>query len=465
MSLAKGRKETINYSSGLSLNKIIKSAGLLWALTMLAVPLLGQSTTENDTVLSLSLEEALERANENGYNLRIAKQDGEVAKATLGQSNAAFLPQFSIEETAIKTNDPVGVFGVMLRQGIITANDFNPAILNDPDPIHNFTTRFELVQPIINADALLKRSAAKFQLNSVASKYEATVQFTKLEVKDLYFQLAVLDEQIEVQEAHLKASKAFKKQAEDYLNQGIINKAEYLNASLNTLNAEQELIKAKNARSSVNDKFLLVLGIEEEVKIQVLDGLKSGVFSNYASVSFEEPNSTLKALQFQLKANDQMLKVARFSFFPKLNVFGSYELHDKNIFGNQGTHYLIGASLRWDVFKGFKQVGMVAQRKAEQRKSELLYEQNLSQHKVNIRDTKREIETASFQVKLTDKAVEQSEEDVRIRDNRYKQGLEKTSDLLLAEAKNQQNKLNRLRALYQYHISVARLEYLLETEL
>lgn len=443
-----------------------KSIGLAILILMLyAGPLKAQSNENATNTISLSLEDALELAVKNGYQLQIAQQDKELSKAVLSQTNAVFLPQFLIEETAVKTNDPVGVFGIKLRQGIITASDFNPIILNDPDATHNFTTKFEILQPVFNPEGLLQRSAAKYRLGSATNQLEATAQFIKLKIKELYYQLAILDKQTEVLTNHLETSKAYEKQAADYFGQGLINKAEYLNARVNVLSAKQEVIRAKNNRHSVNDQLALALGEKNGSLIVVKDDLDFATVSNYESVFVEGLNSSLTALEYQLKATDQMLKAARFSYFPTLNVFGAYELHDSSIFGNEANNYMIGASLKWEVFKGYKQAGMVAQRKAEQRKTELMYEQSLSKHHMDVSDTKRSIEQALNQIELSGLAVEQSEEDVRIRNDRYQQGLEKTSDLLLSESKRQENQLNQLRALYQYHISVARLEYLLETDL
>ncbi|HBX67805.1 MAG TPA: hypothetical protein DEG32_17275, partial [Balneolaceae bacterium] len=102
--------ERIKEAEQMKLNKVSKITGLLLLLNVLAISVSAQST-DNMQELSLSLQDALERASENGYQVLIAEKERDAAKAGLSQANMVFLPQLSIEESAVKTNDPIGVFG------------------------------------------------------------------------------------------------------------------------------------------------------------------------------------------------------------------------------------------------------------------------------------------------------------------------------------------------------------------
>jgi hypothetical protein len=62
--------------------------------------------------------------------------------------------QHNLLHTAIATNNPLMAFGSKLNQATITASDFNPEILNNPDRTTNFATKIEVLQPIINVDGL-----------------------------------------------------------------------------------------------------------------------------------------------------------------------------------------------------------------------------------------------------------------------------------------------------------------------
>lgn len=455
--------ERIKEAEQMKLIKVSKIAGFLLLLNVLSITVNAQNV-DGTEVLSLSLQDALEQASERGYQVLIAKKDQEAASAGLSQTNSIFLPQFSIEESAVKTNDPIGVFGIKLRQGIIQQSDFNPVILNDPDATHNFTTRFEIRQPILNPEGLFQRSAAKYQALSANKQLKATMQYARLKVKELYYQLGIVDEQVAVLKQHLTTNKAFEKQATDYFDQGMIPKSDYLDARVHVLDIEKELLKAENQRKSVNDQLLLLMGMQEEVKVVVLDRPQAAGKEEFPAVENISMNASLMAMKNQVEASAAMLKAAKSGFLPNLNVFVSYELHDSSLFGNNADNYMIGASLRWDLFKGFKQTGLVNQRKAESKKAELQFDQQRLNHRMQVKEARRTIDESLKNIQLSELAVEQSEEEVRFRSDRYDQGLEKTSDLLLSETKNLKNKLSKLQALYQYQMAIASLEYLLETE-
>ena len=61
---------------------------------------------------------------------------------------------------------------------------------------------------------------------------------------------------------------------------------------------------------------------------------------------------------------------------------------------------------------------------------------------------------------LSKLAHEQSQEAFRIRENRFKQGLEKTTDLLLSETQMAQKELEYLQAVFEYNFTKEYAEFL-----
>ena len=63
-------------------------------------------------------------------------------------------------------------------------------------------------------------------------------------------------------------------------------------------------------------------------------------------------------------------------------------------------------------------------------------------------------------LKLTELALRQSEEALRIRTNRFKEGLEKTTELLMAETLYSQKQLEYFNTVFQHNYALAYLEFL-----
>ena len=98
--------------------------------------------------------------------------------------------------------------------------------------------------------------------------------------------------------------------------------------------------------------------------------------------------------------------------------------------------------------------------KSEFEKSKLQYEHYVSQSNLELNKTKRALTDAENRLNLTNLALNQSKESLRIRTNRFKEGLEKTSDLLMAETQYAQKQLEYYQTVFEYNYTQAYLAFL-----
>ena len=412
---------------------------------------------------SLSLEDAVSLAGQNNYDIRISAEQAEAARAQFQQANAVFLPQLSIEETAIRTTDPINAFGIKLSQKSITAADFAPAVLNDPDAISNFNTRLSFQQPVFNLDGIYERSAAQSAYKSAREMAEYTQFYQTFLVKQYYYQIVLLREKRDVINGSVEVAKSIVKQSNDYFDQGLITKADLLEAKVQLSKATEELIRTENEIESTIDTFSLLIGDQLSYSVEFSDDLEIDQVLQPQFTQSEFKNSGLDAMNFKLEATRNALKASKFKFLPRLNVFGSYEFNDDQLIGLENSNYTLGASLRWDLFKGSQNLNSVKQKKAELKTMELSYNQEAAKLNNAVRKAERSLEETIQLIGLNQLSAEQAQEDFSIRKNRYDQGLEKVSDLLIAENQSIQMQLMLLQSQFEYKVNLASLEFLLET--
>ena len=173
-----------------------------------------------------------------------------------------------------------------------------------------------------------------------------------------------------------------------------------------------------------------------------------------------ENRADIKAMQLASNAYEEMNKADKMTFLPRLNAFGSYEIYDNKIFQGDANGYLIGAQLSWDIFQGSKRFGKAQKSKAEFEQSKLEYTQYVSKSNLELNKVKRQLIDVRNRLELTALAVEQSKESLRIRKNRFKEGLEKTSDLLITEAQFAQKQLEYYQTIFEYNYTQTYLEFL-----
>ena len=79
---------------------------------------------------------------------------------------------------------------------------------------------------------------------------------------------------------------------------------------------------------------------------------------------------------------------------------------------------------------------------------------------MELQRTKRMVEDAKSRLETSKLAMEQSEESLRIRTNRFKEGLEKTTDLLMAEATYAEKQLAYYQTIFEYNQAQSLLTFL-----
>ena len=444
----------------------VPKAYLILVLFLMPVYLSAQGTSDKNSILSLSLQETIEIALEQNFSIEQAEFDIDKTRAQYRQTNAVFLPQLSFEYNAVSTNDPLNVFGFKLKQEIVSQQDFNPALLNNPDAYENYSAKFEVRQPVFNPDMLMQRGAVKSQLNSANEQLQGTRNNVRYQVRNQYYSLILHTRQLEVIESALETASEHRRQAQNFFEEGLLSKEDFLAARVYELEMESRKINTENQLNSIQEEMALLLGLDGSVNIiptEKLNGIEGSFIPSDVS-NINVNNAQTRAIEQRVKAAERMSKSAKFSFLPKINLFGSYEYNDPDFASFGANSYMIGANLRWNIFSGFSQTGKVMEARADYRKAQSMQQSHLFEMENRVREAYRTLEHAKKELELTDEAIAQSTEDVKIRSNRYREGMERTTDLLEAETKLAEAKLKNVMALYKYNMSIAALEMLLEQD-
>ena len=411
--------------------------------------------------VSISKQEVMERVQENNSSLKISQQDFLAARAQYRQTNAVFLPNISVSHTGITTNNPLMAFGSKLNQEIVTQSDFDPARLNNPERIENFATKIEVQQPIINLDGFYQRAAAKDKMEATGLQRLRADDHMKLETEKAYMQLQLAHKAVIVLEQALNTAEANLRLAENNFKQGYLQRADVLSVEVRVTEVNNQLQNARSNVKNASDYLMFLMSDPIDVILIPKDSLQVEMSPAVSGV-ISKDRADIQAMDLAAEARKKMYRADKMAFLPRLNAFGSYELYDDEIFSGTANGYVAGVSLSWDLFDGSKRFGKVQETKADYKKAELQYEQHLQQSQLELNQAQRSLNDAKNKLELTHMAMEQSKEALRIRNNRYEQGLEKTTDLLIAETKFSEKQLEYYQTVYEYNYAVAYLEFLTE---
>lgn len=408
----------------------------------------------------LSLDEAISATIDHNRTLQLANLDITIASANFKQTEAIYLPQVGLSYTGMSSNNPLNAFGFKMQQKSITQNDFNPDLLNHPAGTPDFTTKLELMQPLINMDMLYMRKGAEKQIEVYQYKKQRTKEYIIFEVQKAYLQLQLAYKAKLVLEDALVTSKAVYLFTDNHFKQGLIQKSDLLNVQVQIASVENNLAKAKSAIRNSSDYLSLLMGVPGGSIYTTNVTVETGNKNADSIEAVPSNRSDFEAMRKAIEASNLMIKSSKMSNLPKLNAFGSYQLNDNRMLGFGAGAYLAGIRLSWNIFKGNTTKNTMAAQTLERNKLAVQLEQQKEQSQTELSKTKREMADSQFEIAQQTKAIEQASESLRILQNRYEQGLVNTTDVMLSATQLSQQKLALAQAIFNQQVTIAYLQFL-----
>ncbi len=410
----------------------------------------------------LSLQEALQKASVNNRDILQSHAVLQAQQARYNETKAVWLPKVSLISDAISTNDPLQAFGLKLKKEEIGLADFNPDYLNNPDVTQNISTRMEIQQPLINPQRWWQRKAMADKVKISDLRLQRTARQIRLEVTRTYYQLELLRKSQNVFVKALELANGTVRLTQNNFMQGMVLKADVHAAKIWVLDLENQLAGLQNQISEANAYLAYLLGEEGPISFHLTDTLKlfpaEKINPSGKSLALR---SDMQAMEYQVRAQEKMLAASQKAVLPQLNAFGAYELNN----GIKAQSWLVGLRLQWDIFNGGRRAAIKDRQAAELGKTRLQYEQALAINRLDIQKEKNATRLYREQLNILQSAIQQQEEIVLIRNNRYKQGMEKTVEILQQETKLVEKHLDYWKKLFEYTLSIANLEFLLEADL
>jgi outer membrane protein len=331
-----------------------------------------------------------------------------------------------------------------------------------------YSYSFTIEQPIYRGRSLVT-GVELGELDLELSK--ATMAQTKndiiLAVHEAYYNLLktrkfeeVALQALEERKAHLKDAKAFYKA-------GLIPKNDMLQSEVQLAGAEIELIRATNLSTMALARLNTLLRRPVETKIELVDVLKY----EPSEISWEQTVQQAKTYRPELRQSeiaieqaDKNIILTRAPYLPAVSLSANYLKQGDNILAQD---YPLGpsevktalATLEWRFWAwGQSKDEMAAARynmkKAQESQTELL--DNII---LQVREAFVDTLEAEFNIGVTEKAIEQAEEDFRINQSRYRAQLGTTTNVLDAQTRLTRAKIEYFNALYNYRISLMRLAW------
>lgn len=412
--------------------------------------------------MEFTLEELKSQVLQNNRSLQINESEFRKARARYRQTNAAFLPQFSVSHNFYRTNNPVQAFGTLLNQGIFTEQDFQIDNLNNPSAISNFTTALSIQQPLINIEKWAQRSAlnAQKEAQQLQNKFEEKALL--VEVEKLYMQLQLAYKGVEVLEQTRKIAEQNFESIQNFYNEGLLIMPDLLSAEVRLNEVENEYIAAYNQLQNLSDYLLFLMNRDANTVVKPVSKLGLNIVETMDASQIETREDIL-AVDLQTKAQSKMQTAAKHSFLPTLNAFGNLQWFSDEAFTTNTRNFFVGASLNWNIFEGGKNIAKFQEENASLDQAKLEASRYASNSNMELEKAKRQFREAEQKLNRNRLSLKQAEKAYQIRKDRFGEGLERTTDLLRAEQQQSSMRLAYNQSIFEFNYAQLYIQFLANT--
>ncbi len=346
---------------------------------------------------------------------------------------------------------------------------YNPDAYAPYGAIENYYNyAFTIEQPIYRGRALVTGvELGELDLELSKASMAQSKNDIILAIHEAYYNLLKTRKFEEVAVQSVEERKAHLKDAEAFYKAGLIPKNDMLQSEVQLAGAQIELLRAKNLSTMALARLNTLLRRPVETQIAVEDILKyepSDISWEHSVEQAKKYRPELRQGEIVVEQADKNIILTRAPYLPAVSVSANYLKQGDN---PTAQEFPLGpsevktamATLEWRFWAWGQSKDEVAAAKYNMKKAQESQAELLDNIILQVRGAYVDTLEAEYNIGVTEKAIEQAEEDFRINQSRFKAQLGTTTNVLDAQTRLTRAKIEYFNALYNYRISLMRLAW------
>ncbi len=432
---------------------------------------------------SLSLADCKSLALEQNFKIRIAKEDIGTSEALSLSARTNFFPNISANGLYNRSNRKLSLLSGDALLPVVPFSSINPetgqfdpnldpantfvfnpisgGMLHDKDgnPVfQNYTwlpqNQFEignknlfmagvnLTQPIYMGGKIRELYRVS-KLNSKISELKLTQEQNELmySVEENYWRVISVQEKTKMLENYINLLSKLKTDLEELYNEGIILKNDILRVNVKTNEAQLNLFKATNGLKLSQMALCQLIGMPFETEILLADTL--------GGISLELPETYLLDSALVNRPEFEMLNQAtgiaqagvnimRSRYLPNIGLTAGYSFLNPNPyngFSNEfGGDWNVGIAINIPIFHWNDRAHTMRAALHEQKKVELQLDEARELISLQLKQAQFQVAENQKKIVMATTNLELANENLRITQNSFTEGMVKTTDVLEAQA-------------------------------
>ncbi len=414
-----------------------------------------------------TLAGSVELALRQSMVIQAAKEGVKGAEALKKEAFTNFLPKLSTSYSYTRLNDapwansPGATINVLGNQIVIPPSQ---TIMGTQD---NYNWALEVKQPLFAGGSILANYQANKKGEDIARQEESTTtQNLVEEVKAAYFNILKAQKILGVARQSVEQLKSHRDEARHFFDVGLIPKNDLLQSEVQVANGEHNLVKAENSLEITKSRFNTLLRRAVDAPVEVEDILvyrpNEKTLENCLQTAYDN-RPEIKAYALKVEQAKEYVKAARGEYLPTLSAVGHYERFGEtgslqgSAYKNMETWYLM-ARADWTFWEWGKTRNQVAARQSRENQAASMLVHERDRVTFEVKAAYILVREAEKQVFVAEKSIASAEENFRINNERYREQVATSTDVLDAQTLLTKAKSDYFTALGDYYINQARLE-------
>ncbi len=247
--------------------------------------------------------------------------------------------------------------------------------------------------------------------------------------------------------------------ARDFYKFGVTTYNDVLQAEVALADAEQRLIIARNDVTNFKSSLNKVLGqpIAQPITLAEEQDLAVPAWQlGEASDLALKQRSDLKAAQNRIDQGEKQVTQVKAGYFPRIYLQAGHTYQDNDLWLHNHQYYAIFA-MQWSLFSGLDTRAQVSQ--ARQRLEQLRVSRKdlTDQVRLDVQNAHLALQETADRIRVTEKAVAQGEENLRLNEERYKEQVGTATDVIDAQTLLTKTRVNFFNARYDHQMAKAQM--------
>jgi outer membrane protein len=410
--------------------------------------------TAQETTGAFNLTQTIETALKANLSLKQSKEEVNAALATKKARTTNFFPTLRATYGYIRRDQET-------RQSLQGQQGQQTNVIINPEDEYNFITSFS--QPIFTGFALINQyKIASMGLDVAEISEKLTRQDIILDAKNAYFSILKSQKLMDVAEDTVKQVTAQKEVAENMYQVGMSPLNDLLQSQVQLANDKQRFITAQNNLEISKSQFNTLLRRPVNAPVAIVDILDYTPFDqdiNYCLAQANQNRLELQVADLEVQIAQKDYQLSKRNYFPSIDLTGTLTRRgtDWDVDGGEGIadkkFWDIRATASWDFWEWGRTRYGVKEKLSRLSQAKYSKENILDNIELEVKQAFLRTKESEKNITTIEKAIEQAKENLRITEERYKEQVSTTTDVLVAQTLLTETMTNYYNALYDFKIA------------